>query len=256
MVRHGLQRIDPPPPRPETSSQPGHAARIAAEYPRTRRRRPESNRCARLCRPLPNHSATSPEVTRLSAGLRATTRRLRPHGRPGARRFAAQGRPGLPPPPARAWARSENESHTTTSSAPLTGTTAVTAGSADASAAGPGRFATSTSSTSSRRGYPARTAAIAIARTAASPVEASTRLRPLAGSAGTTNCRCTRPGEAARHVRQVSGHRGDRRVGGGHRGDLEQRVRDRRRPSLRLEQPCVLERHGGLRSQQLQQPHR
>jgi hypothetical protein len=29
VVRHGLQRVDPPPPRPETSSQRGHAARIA-----------------------------------------------------------------------------------------------------------------------------------------------------------------------------------------------------------------------------------
>jgi hypothetical protein len=28
----------------------------------TQRRRPESNRCERLCRPLRNHSATSPET--------------------------------------------------------------------------------------------------------------------------------------------------------------------------------------------------
>jgi hypothetical protein len=29
VIRHGFQRIDPPPPRPKTSSQPGHTARIA-----------------------------------------------------------------------------------------------------------------------------------------------------------------------------------------------------------------------------------
>src|SRR5438045_3926568 len=35
------------------------------------RRGPESNRCTRLCRPLPNHSATAPARVIVSAGLAA-----------------------------------------------------------------------------------------------------------------------------------------------------------------------------------------
>ena len=53
-----------------------------------RRRRPESNRCARLCRPLPNHSATSPggpKATSRDADNRDMAPRL-PRPRPATRR--------------------------------------------------------------------------------------------------------------------------------------------------------------------------
>ena len=38
----------------------GHSASPGVRFPQHERRRPESNWCGRLCRPLPNHSATSP----------------------------------------------------------------------------------------------------------------------------------------------------------------------------------------------------
>jgi hypothetical protein len=61
-------------------TQPGHSAPhtylVRQRKPRRggalrERRRPESNRCRRLCRPLRNHSATSPKLRRsLAAGRR------------------------------------------------------------------------------------------------------------------------------------------------------------------------------------------
>ena len=52
----------------------GHALR--------QRRRPESNRCKRLCRPLRNHSATAPEGGTTLAGVRCA------HGAPSGRQWA------------------------------------------------------------------------------------------------------------------------------------------------------------------------
>ena len=56
----------------DLGTQRGHVRIVAsAVFPAKRpRRRPESNRCRRLCRPLRSHSATSPRVRRVAAAGR------------------------------------------------------------------------------------------------------------------------------------------------------------------------------------------
>ena len=70
--------------RPTRSRQPResrdtvgtHCAHNYRQIPDTeRRRRPESNRCKRLCRPLRNHSATSPGAAKRSERVTASDRR-------------------------------------------------------------------------------------------------------------------------------------------------------------------------------------
>ncbi len=58
-----------------TASRRGTAPKVrrarlaAATHASKRRRRAESNRCARLCRPLPNHSATAPRAPMLAGAV-------------------------------------------------------------------------------------------------------------------------------------------------------------------------------------------
>jgi hypothetical protein len=66
-----------------TSSAPWVQAAAACRFPANRaRRRPESNRCTRLCRPLRSHSATSPQPPSLAPRLITNMpRRARPRCR-------------------------------------------------------------------------------------------------------------------------------------------------------------------------------
>ena len=70
-----------PPPSRAATARSGHVSRrlrpLASPNDR-RRRRPESNWCARLCRPLPNHSATAPSRAHRSETVLSVTGRAVP----------------------------------------------------------------------------------------------------------------------------------------------------------------------------------